>query len=92
MQIPIQLDTLCYTWEEFDNEHGSETVPNTITGMYKAIKRRLWEKDVSRLGRDDDKLPLPTVTDDKTEPIKRFLKCLAFNGLYSEVINFTLKH
>ncbi|KAM3470248.1 hypothetical protein MY5147_006515 [Beauveria neobassiana] len=45
IRIPIQLDALCYTWEEFD----PKAVPSTMTRMYNTIVQKLWKKDIVRL-------------------------------------------
>jgi NACHT domain len=47
VRIPIQLDALCYTWDNFDGK----VVPQTMTAIYKAIEESLWKKDVLRLGK-----------------------------------------
>ncbi|KAK2601659.1 hypothetical protein QQS21_004810 [Conoideocrella luteorostrata] len=63
VRILIQLDALCYTWDELKAEDElntisstykvmdpkSRSVPDTMTGMYKLIELKLWKKDVLRL-------------------------------------------
>lgn len=45
-RIPIQLDALCYIW---DNDFVSEGKPMAMTALYKAIELKLWQKDILRL-------------------------------------------
>ncbi|KGQ11546.1 NACHT, LRR and PYD domains-containing protein 12 [Beauveria bassiana D1-5] len=53
VRIPIQLDALCYTWDDLN----TDDIPNTMTGLYKEIELKLWKKDVVRLEkRHDDKV------------------------------------
>lgn len=42
VQIPIQLDALCYSW---DQDSPSGDVPKTMTTLYQAIELKLWKKD-----------------------------------------------
>ncbi|KAL6406194.1 Protein NLRC5 [Ilyonectria robusta] len=91
VRIPIQLDALCYTWEEFDQG----TVPNTMTRIYQAIERRLWKKDAVRL----DKMSEGHARSARPAEIERgvkteiaLLESLAFHGLHSDVIDFTPAH
>lgn len=93
VRIPIQLDALCYTWEDFD----SGIVPDTMTGIYQAIEQRLWKKDAIRLEkRHDGELVKPSQISpsDAEELVQReawFLQSFAFTGLYNDVIDFTSK-
>ncbi|KAK4087877.1 hypothetical protein Purlil1_7635 [Purpureocillium lilacinum] len=94
VRIPIQLDALCYTWDDFD----PGTVPDTMTGIYEAIAQRLWRKDAVRLGKRHNGLPvtLPHIgvsdVEDFVEHEIRLLEGLAFTGLVNDVIEFTPKH
>lgn len=45
VRILIQLDALCYTWDDLTVDN----IPNTMTGMYREIELKLWKKDVMRL-------------------------------------------
>ncbi|KAL6406461.1 peptidase C14 [Ilyonectria robusta] len=94
VRIPIQLDALCYTWDDFDRRN----VPDTMTGIYKAIEEKLWKKDVIRLGKKHDG---ELVTDFQIETVGvedlisdevYFLEGLAFTGLHNDVIDFTSEH
>jgi predicted NACHT family NTPase len=87
VRIPIQLDALCYTWEDFD----LGTVPNTMTGIYKAIVQRLWKKDALRLAKKPGGYvgsARPAEIERSVESEKALLECLAFNGLYSDALDF----
>ncbi|CAH0054140.1 unnamed protein product [Clonostachys solani] len=94
VRIPIQLDALCYTWEDFD----SGTVTNTMTGIYKAIEQRLWKKDIVRLQKQHGGRLVtasdidPSCVEDLVEDEICFLEGLAFTGLYNNMIDFTSKH
>ncbi|ERF73784.1 hypothetical protein EPUS_09250 [Endocarpon pusillum Z07020] len=98
VRIPIQLDALCYIW---DNLKG-KAVPQTMTAMYKAIEESLWKKDILRLGKEKKHGELVTKDDIKNEKMNRIetlvcnevvlLESLAFTGLCNDVINFEPKH
>ncbi|KAJ5736567.1 peptidase C14 [Penicillium malachiteum] len=91
MRIPIQLDALCYTWKDFK---GSD-VPDTMTRIYSAIEENLWRKDAVRLEKmteGEAEQALPTEITQNIQPETKFLECLAFNGLCSDVIKFTPEH
>ncbi|OJJ94887.1 hypothetical protein ASPACDRAFT_48336 [Aspergillus aculeatus ATCC 16872] len=47
LQIPIQLDALCFAW----NERLLSQNIRTMTALYKAIEVRLWKKDMVLLGK-----------------------------------------
>ncbi|KAK3175390.1 hypothetical protein K4F52_010306, partial [Lecanicillium sp. MT-2017a] len=91
VRIPIQLDALCYTWEDLN----PGDMPNSMTGIYRAIVQKLWRKDVLRL---EKKIGGP-VRSARPHEINRsveaeiaLLECLAFNGLHSDIIDFTQEH
>ncbi|KAH7124211.1 armadillo-type protein [Dactylonectria macrodidyma] len=94
MRIPIQLDALCYTWGDFNRR----AVPDTMTGIYKAIEEKLWKKDVIRLGKKHDgelvtNFQIETVGIEDLVPDEvYFLEGLAFTGLHNDVIDFTSEH
>ncbi|KAH6999382.1 hypothetical protein EDB80DRAFT_650193 [Ilyonectria destructans] len=94
VRIPIQLDALCYAWEDF----GSGTVPDTMTGIYNAIEHKLWKKDIERLGKEHDGKPVTASQIDSSEVkdlVKHeayFLEGLAFTGMHSDTIDFTSEH
>lgn len=87
VRIPIQLDAFCYTWEDFD----SGTVPNTTTGVYKAIVQRLWKKDALRLEKKSGGYigsARPTEIKCSIKFEKALLECFAFSGLYNDILDF----
>ncbi|KAF7502799.1 hypothetical protein GJ744_005036 [Endocarpon pusillum] len=94
VRIPIQLDALCYTWDDFG--HGAE--PDTMTGIYQAIEQKLWKKDAIILEKKQDGelvTPFHIGTSDVGELVEDeiyFLQGLAFTGLHNDVIDFTPLH
>lgn len=86
MRIPVQLDALCWTWEESDRD-GTE--PQTMTDIYRAIEIRLWGKDEPNLERLRKAAPqMNYVSLSKSSPASSLLERLAFAGMYSNIINF----
>ncbi|KAF7558104.1 hypothetical protein G7Z17_g195 [Cylindrodendrum hubeiense] len=87
VRIPIQLDALCYTWEDFD----TKTMPNTMTGIYEAITQKLWKKDAMRLGMPGSyaQSAHPTEIQGFVKNEIALIENLAFNGLRSDIIDFT---
>ncbi|KAJ2995767.1 hypothetical protein NUW58_g1175 [Xylaria curta] len=89
VRISIQLDALCLIWgEERRSKHASL---RTLTTIYIAIEDRLWRKDVDRL----DRLPKGKAEEVGKNEMKGFngdivtlLGCLAFNGMYHNVVEF----
>ncbi|OAA35576.1 Armadillo-like helical [Cordyceps fumosorosea ARSEF 2679] len=97
VRIPIQLDALCYTWDDLK----PDAILNTMTAMYKEIELKLWKKDVLRLKKkhEDKELTeenIATAGRRKIEGFVRdemvFIESLAFTGLYNDVIDFTSEH
>ncbi|TFA99660.1 hypothetical protein CCMA1212_008530 [Trichoderma ghanense] len=91
VRIPVQLDALCYTWGDFD----SGTSPETMTAIYQAIEQKLWRKDAVRLGRMTEaevESAHCIEIEDKVESEVKLLECLAFAGMYSDVLDFTSVH
>lgn len=91
VRIPIQLDELCYTWGGRD----SRPVPETMTSICSTIVQRLWNKDAVRLdkmieGKTQSARPAEIERDAKTEIA--LIECLGFNGLHSDLIDFTPAH
>ncbi|KAI1128146.1 hypothetical protein F5Y10DRAFT_292310 [Nemania abortiva] len=98
VRIPIQLDALCFTWnDDINHDH----TPQTLTGIYQAIEHRLWKKDVLRLGKKYNQEPL-TPDQIQTSSMRSieslvenellFLEYLAFTGLHNDIIDFEPKH
>ncbi|KGQ09559.1 Protein NLRC5 [Beauveria bassiana D1-5] len=91
VRIPIQLDALCYTWEEFD----PKAVPNTMTGMYNTIVQKLWKKDIVRLEKAKEgyaEVAHTAEIENKVTAEIALVECLAFNGLHHDIIDFTPEH
>ncbi|RDW91693.1 hypothetical protein BP5796_02858 [Coleophoma crateriformis] len=98
MRIPIQLDALCYTWDNRDYRIDPQL--QTMTAIYQAIEHSLWKKDIVRLGKKDrgDPVTSSQIQSSSAPTIERlvrdeilFLEGLAFTGIYSDVINFDTK-
>ncbi|PMB64413.1 Protein NLRC3 [Beauveria bassiana] len=93
VRIPIQLDALCYTWDDLQPDE----IPNTMTGMYKKIALKLWKKDVERLAKrhNGDLVTASQITSSDAEDLVAdevyFLEGLAFTGLHNDVIDFNAK-
>ncbi|KAM3547239.1 hypothetical protein ARSEF4850_010141, partial [Beauveria asiatica] len=93
VRIPIQLDALCYTWDDFQPDE----IPNTMTGIYKEIALKLWKKDVERLAKrhNGDLVTASQITSSDAEDLVAdevyFLEGLAFTGLHNDVIDFNAK-
>lgn len=96
VQIPIQLDALCFTWQASSIWNiSSMSVPETMTAVYEAMIKELWKKDSERL----EKYAFPIIGNPCPAEIKPFLSTeynnlgyLAFSGLYSNVIEFQPHH
>jgi nucleoside phosphorylase len=100
VRIPIQLDALCYSWNK--NNFHSDALPHTMTEIYQAIELKLWKKDILNLGKRNNagRLSETVVENLRTrvqiqslvETEMKFLECLAFTGLYSDMIEFPRTH
>ncbi|KAF5697144.1 ARM repeat-containing protein [Fusarium mundagurra] len=95
IRIPIQLEALCYSWDAKTENSGE--VPTTTTTIYQAIERKLWKKDVVRLEKPYGGIPLSmdvaklTLDNEILSLVGlevKLLQCLAFAGLYSDVVEF----
>lgn len=94
VQIPIQLDALCYTWDGGFTRGGLET----MTALYEAMEQKLWTKDILKLGIKDK---YGTINEKQAWALRnrsqlerrigdemRYLEFLGFTGLYSNTIEF----
>ncbi|KIX09022.1 uncharacterized protein Z518_00100 [Rhinocladiella mackenziei CBS 650.93] len=95
VRIPIQLDAICYAWntQHFSRDNVSMTM------LYGAITRQLWQKDAVRLGKMIDGQQITSQQIQGCANIRPFvehevkaLEELAFHGLHNEVIEFGLEH
>ena len=98
VRIPIQLDALCFTWDE---GFSRNPMLQTMTAIYQAIEQRLWRKDVLRLEKKDNGEPVtyshiqdsdPSEIEDLVKDEIYFLEGLAFTGLHNDVIDFEARH
>jgi len=99
VRIPIQLDAVCFTWDEaFDDSPGSTRKPKleTMTAVYQAIEVGLWKKDMLRLekGWTQHRInkAFKSKLTEKSERERNILEFLAFSGMYSDTIDFQLDH
>ncbi|KAM0264964.1 hypothetical protein ACHAQJ_000480 [Trichoderma viride] len=94
VRIPIQLDALCYTWEE--ESDLDEDMSQTMTAIYAAIELKLWKKDIIRLGiRTQDKIKNARSELDIIQLVDRerqMLEAVAFSGLFNDTMNFDSKY
>ncbi|OAA54617.1 Armadillo-type fold protein [Cordyceps fumosorosea ARSEF 2679] len=90
VRIPIQLDALCYTWDDLK----PDIILNTMTGLYREIELKLWKKDILRLEKrhEDKVLTKENLAAAGRRKIERFvedelafIESLAFTGLYNDV-------
>ncbi|KAL6836761.1 armadillo-type protein [Trichoderma sp. SZMC 28015] len=96
VRIPIQLDALCYSWEDIRGD-----TPETMTSIYQVIELSLWKKDILRLNKRHCQNPvtLGHIQDADRQEVEQFvqdevffLESLAFTGIFDEVIEFERKH
>jgi GTPase SAR1 family protein len=100
VRIPVQLDALCYSWNKTSFHSGG--LPRTMTEIYQAIELRLWRKDILNLEKSNNggwlsetvvqNLRTRVQIQSLVETEMRFLECLAFTGLYSDIIEFHQGH
>ena len=92
VRIPIQLDALCFTWNE---GFVDGSIPETMTAVYQALAESLWKKDLCRLQlarqsdiRYADLQHIETFVPDEM----LFLQGLGFTGLHSNMVDFEPRH
>ncbi|KAI1739554.1 ARM repeat-containing protein [Xylaria scruposa] len=89
VRIPIQLDALCLIWEEESDVEINAL--ESMTEIYIAIEQRLWGKDAQRLERLTQE-EVETIGQiemkHSIDPITKLLECLAFNGMYHNLVEF----
>ncbi len=94
VNIPIQLDALCYSWDRLPKD--AETI--TMSMLYEAMVDKLWRKDGVRLEKQDKGKPLvsnviQTSSKSKLEKLMEdeihYLGYLAFKGLEEGKIEFS---
>ncbi|KAF9401152.1 hypothetical protein BGX21_002536, partial [Mortierella sp. AD011] len=85
VNIPAQLDVICYSWDVLYSDKDSLT----MTGLYQTLVRRLWCKDAARLqkeaGREHtvqhNQCLLPHQIDQLMAIEDEYLSFLAFKGM-----------
>ncbi|TRX88171.1 hypothetical protein FHL15_010920 [Xylaria flabelliformis] len=92
VRIPIQLDALCLIWgQDFERD----PIPETMTGVYKAICHQLWRKDIDQLGIIEAHQASEIDSTDVrhyAKPEMEFLELLAFSGLHDNIFEFDAKY
>ncbi len=85
VNIPIQLDALCYSWDSLPKK---QTV--TMANLYEAMVSKLWSKDSTRLERrrSEEKL-IAYKLKERIAPEENYLSYLAFKGLEAGKIEFS---
>ncbi|KLJ05819.1 hypothetical protein EMPG_09319 [Blastomyces silverae] len=99
VQIPIQLDALCYTW---DDDFVDGEIPETMTTLYEAIELKLWKKDILQVKEGGREVPLSEhevqnlhgrqQIDEEIGQTIKLLEVLAFVGLHNDAIDFHKAH
>ncbi|KAE8150931.1 hypothetical protein BDV25DRAFT_153540 [Aspergillus avenaceus] len=92
LQIPIQLDALCYTWEESPLPENVKT----MTALYQAMEVKLWRKDMVQSHRCEaneakaywSRAPVERLMGREIDLLDKF----AFNGLFNNLVEFHPKH
>ncbi|WP_161566154.1 HEAT repeat domain-containing protein [Mycoavidus cysteinexigens] len=94
VNIPIQLDALCYSWDSLPKE---QEIP-TMAMLYEAMVDKLWRKDGVRLEKQDKGKPLASNVIQISSKAKleklmedeiHYLGYLAFKGLEKGKIEFS---
>ncbi len=98
INVPIQLDALCYSWDEIKQAQQETSGAKTVTSLYQAMMNKLWLKDMLRLGkRKGDQLLTSSYvsTLESSSRIEKlvkvehdFLSALALRGLQHNQIEF----
>jgi predicted NACHT family NTPase len=88
VRIPVQLDALCYTWDDF----SGASPPETMSSLYQEMAQKLWKKDVVKLGKIfESRARDLTWGSIKSTYMKTEIECLealGFDGLCTETIDF----
>jgi GTPase SAR1 family protein len=92
VQIPIQLDALCFTW---DKDFSVDNVPESMTEIFEAISLKLWQKDIHRLHHKSEsecrRMNINCVKEIMGKHMN-ILEALAFSGLYNDILEFDSNH
>ncbi|KAF9929493.1 hypothetical protein FBU30_001507 [Linnemannia zychae] len=93
VNIPIQLDALCYSWDSLPKDREV-----TMTKLYQAMVDKLWRKDSVNLEKKEDGrllslLEIEDLSESELEEVMAaeidYLSYLAFKGLEAERIEFS---
>jgi HEAT repeat protein len=98
VNVPIQLDAFCYSWDEIKQMRQADHT-FTVTTLYQAMIHKLWRKDILRLEKQDHGIPLTAEVVNALRNSKRltravqsesdFLSALAFDRFQENQIEFT---
>ncbi len=97
VNVPIQLDALCYSWDEIKRIQKEAPGAMTVTALYQAMMNKLWRKDMLRLGKREGAELLTASHINALSPLRiekvvkteqDFLSTLAFQGLQNNQIEF----
>ncbi len=99
--IPIQMDALCYSWDEIKRIQRETPGSITVTALYQAMTNKLWRKDILRLSKHEvgagqlltashvDALERTSRIEKLVKSEQDFLSALAFHGLQNNQIEFS---
>ncbi len=98
INVPIQLDALCYSWDEIKRMQKGALDAMTVSALYQAMMNKLWRKDMLLLGKRKGGELLTASYVSTLESSSRieklvkveqnFLSALAFRGLQRNQIEF----
>ncbi len=97
VNVPVQLDALCYSWDEIKRLQKEAPGAMTVTALYQIMMNKLWRKDMLRLGKWEGGEPLTASHINALSPFRLeklvqaeqdFLSTLAFQGLQRNQIEF----
>ncbi len=99
VNVPIQLDALCYSWDEIKRLQKVAPGAMTVTTLYQAMMNKLWRKDILRLGKREggelltasqvNALEMPSRIEKLVKAEQDFLSTLAFQRLQNNQIEFS---
>jgi HEAT repeat protein len=97
VNVPIQLDALCYSWDEIKRRQQTDD-SFTMTTLYQAMTHKLWRKDILRLEKQDQgivltekmvhEIRLPSRLERVVQPEINLLDALAFERFQAGQIEF----
>jgi len=87
VNVPIQLDALCYSWDEVMQRQEKKT-SLTMTTLYQAIIHKLWRKDILRLRKRDQGAVLTKEIVDEIRSPKRLERAVQLEIQLLEILAF----